>query len=1124
MNRILLIVLVMFGLCEPAFAQDEFNDSAPPAEVVQVVSAPVKTAVTTAQKVLMTSRIRDLSNGKLDPTSNAEKLFAVSPEDTGEFGFDALMRAIDAPKFKTSKPKEETEEHRVDRELFEARVGFLRLPTAKRDALLETHRLKREAYQAQISAQKAEIQHLAKVLKDLNGMFEGKGPGDSADALELDPLSASDILLNADRRKAFLGESSADSDIAAKLRADIDKLRKKFWDAPAEERAKLLKPPPPPEETVEVVEETPVEEGPDPEELERQRKAETEAARAERERQAAIEAAKTARTESLRLIAGEKARLLGVKQQHAQLETEFIDQEKAATSTTEAALAAARKVRELEQRSVLDGDKEGDANKLYDNLIDQLRQIRSELDTVLTEINSGETGVESAGELPELPVQINVPEMEDLNQLFEDVKKSAAGLREREAKLRWDRAIALRDAMVTVNDSRLRLLKSVSTTKRDALTGFGAPGVAQVVREFEQISLAARYHILAIPRLVGSEGDIFMASPIVLVLLIIKFLFLVSLFIWWRRQADSVLKRLHTHWYSKRPQTDMTRRITTTIWYVGRVRIPLEWLLFLWLLSGGTAFETWPEVEFAKIVALWSLLGSFVIKLVDAIAEHQGDRIEGTSTDALRVKSLRLVGVTIVAVGLTLSITEASVGQGAIYGWVKSTSWFFAIPITALLVYWWRPIVFERVALVENPNGFLTWVAGHTTGPAGYVSAAIGGVYLLGEGLFRWVYTQISDWTTTRRVLAYLFRREVEKQASKVTADVLDRPIDREIYDKFDPKLDDVVIEGYMAKAVAKAHDVLTDGTGSVVAVVGERGLGKSDILHRVLEGIPEDKVLVIKCDFSGFDGILEQLRLALHLPDSATASKIADEIAGSDFVTIAIDDSHRLIRPVIGGLKGMDALLELTRGTTHKASWILTIDAPAWQYLRRARAGQAVFDHTINLERWTEEQIAAFIEARCTSLGLVPNFDRLVVPTQNGSSPRGGEQTKGDYYRILWDYSRGNPSVAMQYWRDSLRGREHTDEVSVKLMRPPAPAALSDIPTTHHFVLRTIVQLEQCEIRDIVECTGLSHAEARDAIRLGVHREYIQEVDGRLQISLSWYRAVIDLLTRQHLLALGGA
>ena len=156
LNRIFLIVLVMFGLCEPVFAQDEANDSAPPAEAVQVVSAPVESAVTTAQKVLVTSRIRDLSNGKLDPNTNAETLFAVSPEDTGEFGFDALMRAIDAPKFKTSKPKEETEEHRIDRELFEARVAFLRLPTAKRDALLEAHRLKRVAYQTQINARISE--------------------------------------------------------------------------------------------------------------------------------------------------------------------------------------------------------------------------------------------------------------------------------------------------------------------------------------------------------------------------------------------------------------------------------------------------------------------------------------------------------------------------------------------------------------------------------------------------------------------------------------------------------------------------------------------------------------------------------------------------------------------------------------------------------------------------------------------------------------------------------------------------------------------------------------------------------------------------------------------------------
>jgi hypothetical protein len=465
------------------------------------------------------------------------------------------------------------------------------------------------------------------------------------------------------------------------------------------------------------------------------------------------------------------------------------------------------------------------------------------------------------------------------------------------------------------------------------------------------------------------------------------------------------------------------------------------------------------------------------------------------------------------------------VGQGAIYGWVRSTSWSFAIPIAILLVIWWRPIVFERSARVENPNPFITWVNSHQNGIAGYFSAAAGGIYLLSEGLFRWVYTQISDLTITRRFLAYLFRREVEKQASKTTSHVLDRKVSAEIYDKFEPYLeDDVVIPEYMSKTVAEAATWLTAATGTVVAVVGERGLGKTTFLERATQDMAAGTHLYIVCDFGGFPSLVSKLKVAVGLPDEASHEELHAALAKSPFLAISLDDAHRLIRPVIGGLKNFDALLELIRGASQQIGWSLSIEAPAWQYLRRARAGQALFDHVVLLERWGEEQIAAFVQARCGAVGINPNFAHVVVPSQSGSNTRTIEQTRTDYFRILWDYSRGNPALAMQYWRESLWTRDGSDEISVRLYRPPAATSLSDIPPTHHFVLRTLVQLEQCDFDDVVACTGLKPTEVLDAIRLGTHRDYIEMDGDKMGIRLGWYRAVADLLTRQHLLSLGGA
>jgi len=92
---------------------------------------------------------------------------------------------------------------------------------------------------------------------------------------------------------------------------------------------------------------------------------------------------------------------------------------------------------------------------------------------------------------------------------------------------------------------------------------------------------------------------------------------------------------------------------------------------------------------------VWLLEGAFVVEWIDATASRQGFSSE--SSARLRFRSLRLVGMGVVAIGLILSLTVATVGKGAIYAWVISTSWFLAVSVFLVLVVWWKDTIFERV-------------------------------------------------------------------------------------------------------------------------------------------------------------------------------------------------------------------------------------------------------------------------------------------------------------------------------------------------------------------------------------------------------------------------------------------
>ena len=124
-----------------------------------------------------------------------------------------------------------------------------------------------------------------------------------------------------------------------------------------------------------------------------------------------------------------------------------------------------------------------------------------------------------------------------------------------------------------------------------------------------------------------------------------------------------------------------------------------------------------------------------------------------------------MLGITVTVIGLILHLTAAVVGRGAIYDWVFDLCWLLAAPIVVWLVRSWRGVIFGRIEALPSKGPLLQKIVAHRSGPRAFVAALAGGLYLLGAGLRRYAVRQAGQLDTTRKLLAYLFRREVAKQA-----------------------------------------------------------------------------------------------------------------------------------------------------------------------------------------------------------------------------------------------------------------------------------------------------------------------------------------------------------------------
>lgn len=772
-----------------------------------------------------------------------------------------------------------------------------------------------------------------------------------------------------------------------------------------------------------------------------------------------------------------------------------------------------------------------DIDVVYDALRVELVASRDRLGISLDAIGS-ESHVPLSGEDPlkSLPPDVDV---RPANAKRAEVDVEGARLRQLETDLRIDRARADYDEVETLNRDRLALYASLSPDKREAITGFGPAGADQARSEARQVSLVLRYHFSATLRwfrALRTSSDGRGQSALAATFIALKWLLPVGLFLAWRRRAKTALARWQQHLKTERLKEGRVGRtpLERVLAFFIRVRISLEWLILvataLWLLPVEATGLL--EVALIRTILLWALGGAFVVTAIDALADESPSRARASRLQSahIRLRSLRLIGWVVVAVGLLLSLSDRLVGKGTIYSWVFSTCWFMALPIALLLVRWWRPIIFDRVELKRRKTAFDRWVLSSKTGLQSLVTATAGGAVLFAVGAFRAGRTWISTFELTRRFLAYLFRRDITKRADELSKLELVRLSD-EVHNGLGPSVSTgEIVPSVADEQVDEIIRRISDAGGGVFAIVGERGAGKTRILDRIRASC--DDITYCQCPFGGQEALSAELAERFDVPKESALADIACmfDTARRDSGFL-IDDAHRLVIPMMGGMKSFDGVLEVARRMSSHCSWVFAFDEVVWRFIVRARGALPLFDEVIHLSAWREEGIARLLQSRSKALKISPAFDHLVQDLPKDADDidlqEAIDRTAANYYRLIWDYSAGNPGVALHTWRRCL-GVAPDGSIAVRGFRAPEVEELEELPDSAVFVLRAVVQLEQALMDDICSATLLSKPEVKNAISHGVLRGYFLDVGGRYAVTWAWYRPITRFLQRRHLLVLG--
>lgn len=480
---------------------------------------------------------------------------------------------------------------------------------------------------------------------------------------------------------------------------------------------------------------------------------------------------------------------------------------------------------------------------------------------------------------------------------------------------------------------------------------------------------------------------------------------------------------------------------------------------------------------------------------------------------------------------ILLVITDHTIGRGVFWGLVIRWGWLGAIPLTLFFLRTWRQRIVDELnkrAPGQKGAGPLSRLAkNHSHRFYGVFIVFAAFLVVLGRRSAGFVRDHLSNLDSTRRMLAFLFRRRVQKHARE-HGRVLEKPhpLPAEILAQFPTGPVPVEMRPMRPSPLAAITEAYkhwkSEGADGSVALVGANCSGKSTVLNllpRTLDAEVERLQLTQK--ITAPELLVKWLAHELGCEGGIRSEgQLVAALRAAPPRVVAIDDCHNLYLRDVGGFEAWNAFVRIINETCDRIFWVLALSQPAWEYLDNIDGDVVYFRVVIEMPAWTETQLRRLILTRMRRARYKVNFSDLLVTRLEGVKVSSQIiRTSQGYFRLLWDYANGNPGLACFFWLRSLVPDAENMSVRVHLFAAPRIEELQALPDDIAFVLTAVVEHHNATATELATITNLSKQICRFAVNFCVERGYLTRDGGRVSLSPLWQQTVYIYLKRKHLL-----
>lgn len=852
---------------------------------------------------------------------------------------------------------------------------------------------------------------------------------------------------------------------------------------------------------------------------------EAEAARAEEARRRALASAEVAPTKADRDVAEARAAIEAARAAQVRYRAELVTRHRETTTSADALQTMGRRLADEGEAA-----HDASADALYDRVVAALVTLRDRSRASLGALDAPPGAPRPPAEVPggEGAAALEA----DRVALVDAARKMDEEVRE----LTWSDLRATMADERQLNDLRIGLLDRISPDKRERVLGFGAEGRQQLAREIGRLQLEARWLRASGGELARAEWTKLRqpseAGRLSFAVLTTLFVFWATLFV--RQRLDDAVRAVNVFAArsARRSIVRVVQRATGIVQAIGREGATLLGVLALPLVVAiDWRHGAW---SIPYTLVLWYAIYRLAVNATYRLLAWAASRNETAVTAAEAAKilaSVRLATRYAFILAVVLAGAGAVLGRGYLYMLVVRLGWFGALPLGYVLVSWWRADISDTYLRMRPTGGLSDLVRRTRTRWAGFFVTILAFVVLLLGALVRTGRGFVLGFEHSRKALAYLFRRRLERQGEQIGIE--------------EPRIDGALLAFFQEDAVEDASLLLGERfpeldalvaraaswrageMGTPTLVIGRTGYGKSSWLaeaRRRLVGEGEARPVEVKVATRATSSVavVEALASALAV-DVTTLDALVDALAGGPRRVVTIDDAHLWFLRGVGQLEAWLALTELLERTSARILWIVAVAHYPWEFLRWTTRNDGAFRSLVHLRPWSEPDISALIEHRTAASGLEVSYEDLLedeIDSIEGVDERARIlSTARDYNRLIWDYAEGSPRVAMHVWSRSLvpagPGR-----VRVRLFGRPAAAWLEGLGEDAKFVVAAIVWHEQLDAASASAVVRLPRLVCEDVLarllEIGAAERW---GDGRVRITALWWPPVVRYLRRKHLI-----